>query len=149
MEADKIIIIDFGSQYTKLIARKVRECHVYSEVVSCMDDLSGFNNDDTLTGIILSGGPNSVYVKNEKKVAEEILGYNVPILGICYGLHLLSHHFKGKVVLGKTREFGKTKISSVTKTVIFNKIPGSINVWMSHGDFIKELPKEFKVTSRS
>lgn len=149
MKADKIIIIDFGSQYTKLIARKVRECHVYSEVVSCMGDLSGFNNDGTLTGIILSGGPNSVYVKNEKKIADQILGYKVPILGICYGLHLLSHHFKGKVTGGETREFGRTKISSTAKSVIFNKIPKSINVWMSHGDFIDRLPGEFKITSRS
>ena len=149
MKADKIIIIDFGSQYTKLIARKVRECRVYSEVVSCMGNLSGLNNDGTLKGIILSGGPNSVYVKNEKKIADEILSYKVPILGICYGLHLLSHHFKGKVTGGKTREFGRTKISSTAKTVIFDKIPSSINVWMSHGDFIEELPEEFKVTSRS
>lgn len=149
MKADKIIIIDFGSQYTKLIARKVRECNVYSEVVPCTGNLSKFNTDGTLKGIILSGGPNSVYLKNERKAAGEILGYDVPILGICYGLHLLSHHYKGKVSSGKTREFGKTGIKRVIRSVIFNGVPDKITVWMSHGDFIEKLPKEFKVTSRS
>ena len=122
MKADKIIIIDFGSQYTKLIARKVRDCHVYSEVVSCYNDLSGLNNDKCLKGIILSGGPASVYLKNSPILAKQILDYKVPILGICYGLHLLSHHFKGKVTSGKTREFGKTNIRRISKSPIFTGI---------------------------
>ncbi|HAX49031.1 MAG TPA: GMP synthase (glutamine-hydrolyzing), partial [Bacteroidetes bacterium] len=97
MHADKIIIIDFGSQYTKLIARKVRECHVYSEVIACTADMTGLVHDKTIKGIILSGGPQSVYMKNAYSLAELILSMNVPILGICYGLQLLSHHFKGSV----------------------------------------------------
>ncbi len=149
MKADKIIIIDFGSQYTKLIARKVRECKVYSEVVSCLQDLSNLNRDGTLKGIILSGGPSSVYLKDEKKAANIILNYNVPILGICYGLQLLSHHFKGKVTGGKTREYGRTKVHPTTRSDIFSSVSGAFSVWMSHSDYIEQLPKEFKVTSRS
>lgn len=149
MKADKIIIIDFGSQYTKLIARKVRDCHVYSEVVSCYNDLSGLNNDKGLKGIILSGGPTSVYLKNSPILAKQILDYKVPVFGICYGLHLLSHHFKGKVTGGKTREFGKTNIHCISKSPLFTGIESKFSVWMSHGDYMKELPKEFKATSKS
>ena len=149
MNFDKIIIIDFGSQYTKLIARKVRECRVYSEVVPCTGYLSRFKKDKSLKGIILSGGPQSVYLKNAPQLGRLILELEVPILGICYGLHLLSHHFKGKVSGGKTREYGKTKIIRVKDSPVFTGINKNITVWMSHGDYIKSLPKEFRVTSRS
>jgi len=149
MHADKIIIIDFGSQYTKLIARKVRECRVYSEIIPCTADLSRLKQDKSIKGIILSGGPQSVFVNNAPQLANLILDLNVPILGICYGLQLLSHHFKGKVTGGKTREYGKTKIHRVRSSVIFNGVNKDLTVWMSHGDYIKKLPKEFSVTSRS
>jgi GMP synthase (glutamine-hydrolysing) len=149
MRADKILIIDFGSQYTKLIARKVRECKVYSEIVSCASNLSKLKEDRTLKGIILSGGPNSVYVNNAPALSKQILDSGVPILGICYGLQLLSYHFKGKVGGDSTREYGKTTIKSVAKSKVLEGIPQGLTVWMSHGDHIKVLPKEFKVTSRS
>lgn len=149
MHADKIIIIDFGSQYTKLIARKVRECHVFSEVIPCTSEFSFLRNDASLKGIILSGGPQSVYMKNANQLADLILELNVPILGICYGLQLLSHHFKGKVIGGKTKEFGKTKVKRTANSAIFEGINKEITVWMSHWDHIKELPKEFKPTSYS
>ena len=149
MHADKILILDFGSQYTKLIARKIRECRVYSEIVSCTSDLSGLKNDSVLKGIILSGGPSSVYLKNAPALSKQILDSGVPVLGICYGLQLLSYHFKGKVGGGKTREYGKTKIRRTSKTKIFDGVNNRLTVWMSHGDHIKKLPKEFRVTSRS
>jgi GMP synthase (glutamine-hydrolysing) len=149
MHADKILIIDFGSQYTKLIARKVRECKVFSEIVSCTSDLSNLGKDESLKGIILSGGPNSVYIKNAPALSKQILDSGVPILGICYGLQLLSHHFKGKVGGGITREYGKTKIRSIAKSKMLEGINKELTVWMSHGDHIKQLPREFKVTSRS
>lgn len=149
MTADKIIIIDFGSQYTKLIARKVRECSVYSEVIPCTGNLTHLRGDKTLKGIILSGGPQSVYMKNSNQLADLILELDVPILGICYGLQLLSHHFKGKVTGGKTKEFGKTKVHRTAKSVIFDGINKDITVWMSHWDHIKQLPKEFKPTAYS
>ena len=149
MTADKIIIIDFGSQYTKLIARKVRECHVYSEVIPCTTDMKALVNDKTIKGIILSGGPQSVYMKNAYSLAELILGLKVPILGICYGLQLLSHHFKGSVKGGKTREFGKTSIHITSRKGILSGVSKDLTVWMSHNDHIKKLPKGFKPTSRS
>jgi GMP synthase (glutamine-hydrolysing) len=149
MQADKILIIDFGSQYTKLIARKVRECRVYSEIVSCNADLSGLKTDKRLKGIILSGGPSSVYVKNAPALSKQILELNKPLLGICYGLHLLSRHFKGQVSGGKVREYGKTGINITCGSVLFDKIRNGITVWMSHADYINELPSGFNVTSRS
>lgn len=149
MHADKIIIIDFGSQYTKLIARKVRECHVYSEVIACTADMTGLAKDKTIKGIILSGGPQSVYMKNAYSLAELILSLNVPILGICYGLQLLSHHFKGSVKGGKTREFGKTNIHITSRRGILSGVQSDLTVWMSHNDHIKKLPRGFKATSRS
>lgn len=149
MTADKIIIIDFGSQYTKLIARKVRECSVYSEVVPCTADLDHLKNDKTLKGIILSGGPQSVYMKDSNRLAKLILELNVPILGICYGLQLLSHHFKGSVKGGKTREFGNTSVHCTAPTAIFKGVSKNLRVWMSHNDHIKKLPQGFKVTSKS
>ncbi|MCC6866434.1 MAG: glutamine-hydrolyzing GMP synthase [Ignavibacteria bacterium] len=149
MQADKIIIIDFGSQYTKLIARKVRELHVYSEVIACNADMSGLLSDKSIKGIILSGGPQSVYMKNAYLLAELILGLKKPILGICYGLQLLSHHFKGSVKGGKTREFGKTNIILSSHSGILWGVPKKLSVWMSHNDHIKKLPAGFKATSKS
>ena len=147
---DKIIILDFGSQYTKLIARKVRECHVYSEVIPCTANLSHLKNDKSLKGIILSGGPQSVYVNNAPAFSKFILDLNVPVLGICYGLQLLSHHFKGKVSGGKlAREYGKTKIHVTSASKLFKGIGKDFTAWMSHGDHIEKLPAEFKVTSKS
>ena len=122
MHADKILILDFGSQYTKLIARKIRECRVYSEIVSCTSDLSGLKYDSVLKGIILSGGPSSVYLKNAPALSKQILDSGVPVLGICYGLQLLSYHFKGKVGGGKTREYVNTKIRRTSKTKIFDGV---------------------------
>lgn len=147
--ADKIIIIDFGSQYTKLIARKVRECHVYSEIVSCLSDLSNLKNDSILKGIILSGGPSSVYLKNAPLISKHIFETGVPVLGICYGHQLISHAFKGLVSKGKTREYGKTDIHISQRTQLFDGVEKDLSVWMSHGDYIEKLPPGFKITSRS
>jgi len=149
MQADKIIIIDFGSQYTKLIARKVRECHVFSEIIPCTGDLKQLKNDSALKGVILSGGPMSVFVKNAPALSKQIIELGVPVLGICYGLQLLSHHFKGNVSEGKTREFGKTRVHITSRSVILEGVSKHLSVWMSHGDYVKKLPAGFKPTSRS
>jgi GMP synthase (glutamine-hydrolysing) len=148
MHADKILIIDFGSQYTKLIARKVRECRVYSEIIPCTADFLKADKD-MLKGVILSGGPASVFVDNSPALSKQILDLNIPILGICYGLQLLSHHFKGEVASGRIREYGKTKIRPVKKSVLFDKIRKEFTAWMSHTDHIKRLPKQFDITSKS
>lgn len=164
MQTDKIIIIDFGSQYTRLIARKVRECRVYSGIISCFSDLSDLKNDTSIRGIILSGGPSSVYLKNAPLLSKQILELNLPILGICYGHQLLSHTLKGTVSKGKTHEYGKTKIRLTntgrnapllglprsTKSHRGRGVRGEVfTVWMSHSDYIQKLPSGFKVTSRS
>ena len=149
MQADKIIIIDFGSQYTKLIARKVRECHVYSEVISPSADITSYKSDGTLKGIILSGGPASVFSKNAPSISRKILDLNVPILGICYGLQLISYHFKGGVKKGIVREYGKTRIHITGSSRLLEGINNELTVWMSHSDYINELPPEFYFTSRS
>jgi GMP synthase (glutamine-hydrolysing) len=154
--ADKIIIVDFGSQYTKLIARKVRECHVYSEIVSCLSlpaarhgDLSKLRKDKQLKGIILSGGPTSVYLKNAPQLSRQIIDFKLPVLGICYGHQLISHAFKGSVSKGKTHEYGKTRIHTTSSSGLFTGVARKLTVWMSHSDYIKSLPPGFKVTSRS
>jgi GMP synthase (glutamine-hydrolysing) len=149
MQADKIIIIDFGSQYTKLIARKIRELRVYSEIVSCYSSLDFLKNDKSLRGIVLSGGPLSVYLENVPLLSKQILDAGIPVLGICYGLQLLSHHYKGKVKGGKVREYGKTYIRCVKNSQLFKNLEKKICVWMSHGDQVKTLPSSFEVTSLS
>jgi GMP synthase (glutamine-hydrolysing) len=149
VQADKIIIIDFGSQYTKLIARKVRECRVYSEVIPPSFDLSRFKTDSSLKGIILSGGPASVYLKNAPAFSKKILELNLPLLGICYGLQLLSYYSGGKVSGGKIREYGKTIIHKTGSSQLFEGTDNWLRVWMSHSDYIDKLPPDFVVTSRS
>ena len=91
----------------------------------------------------------SVFVKNAPALSKQIIELGVPILGICYGLQLLSHHFKGNVTEGKTREYGKTRVHITSSSVIFDKVPKYLSAWMSHGDYVKKLPADFKPTSRS
>ena len=150
LNKDKIIVIDFGSQVTKLIARRIREIGVFSEIYTLKEFETKLLDQD-VRGIILSGGPASVTKKNYPKISEKIFSLNVPILGICYGLQLLAMSFKGKVKqLTKKREFGKSvlikkKNSTLTKN-FFNK--SKQIVWMSHQDSVYKIPKGFtKVAS--
>ena len=146
LEKDKIIIIDFGSQVTKLIARRVRELKVFSEILTPRD-LQKKNIFKNVKGIILSGGPSTVIGKKFPKITEDIFNLNIPILGICYGLQLITAHFKGKVRANiKKREFGRailleTKNSMLTKGFFHKK---KNKVWMSHQDSVYKLPKEFE-----
>ena len=149
---DKIIIIDFGSQVTKLIARRIRENFVLSEILN-LKDLRKSNISSNIKGIILSGGPSTVTKKSFPKIPAEIFNLNVPILGICYGLQLITKQFSGKVKANiKKREFGravliKKKNSLLTKN-FFNR--GKSVVWMSHQDTVYKLPKGFsKIASTS
>ena len=109
MEANKLLIIDFGSQYTQLIARRVRELGVFSIVIS-IDDFSNYKEIDEIFGIILSGGPNSVYKSNDHLIVKSLLNLNLPILGICYGMHILIKALGGKVAKANYREYGKADI---------------------------------------
>ena len=145
-EKEKIIIVDFGSQVTKLIARRVRELGVYSEILN-LNDLKKLKIFDGIKGIILSGGPSTVTKKSFPNIPFKLFNLNIPILGICYGLQLLAINFKGKVKFGKkNREFGrsilkKKRESLLTKNFFSKK---KISVWMSHQDIVSKLPIGFK-----
>ncbi|MEO0206495.1 MAG: glutamine-hydrolyzing GMP synthase [candidate division WOR-3 bacterium] len=135
-----IAVIDFGSQYTQLIARRVRECGVYSEIFSCFIDRLKTEN---LEGIILSGGPGSVY-ESDIKVFKQFFEYNVPVLGICYGLQLTAQVFGGKVQHTKCREYGPAEIK-IRNNLLFEGLPVRFRVWMSHGDSVVKLPPDAKI----
>ena len=141
---EKILILDFGSQYTHLIARRIREANVYCEIVS-HDTKYNFTNDHEVKGIILSGGPNSVYDKGAPLLPEWVIKQNIPILGICYGMQLIAHYFGGIVAKGYTKEYGYAVINqNGVDNLILNGMENEINVWMSHGDRIDKLPVGFR-----
>lgn len=144
---ETIIILDFGSQYTQLIARKIRESQVYCEI---------FNYDyypenmDHINGIILSGSPFSVYQENSPQPDPRIWQNHVPILGICYGMHCMSSHFQGKILRGQTGEYGQAQIQQTDyNSRLFAKLPTSLQVWMSHGDAVIEPPTDFQIVALS
>jgi len=149
---DKILILDFGSQYTQLIARRVREMHVYSELHShdmSEEDIKAFNPK----GIILSGGPNSVYESDTPIAPPIVFDLGVPVLGICYGMQTMAAQLGGKVENANTREFGYAEIRAHNHSPLLENIQdktnpeghGLLDVWMSHGDKVTELPPQFKV----
>ncbi len=143
---DKIIIIDFGSQVTKLIARRIREFGVLSEIIT-LKDLKGIKNFDKIKGIILSGGPATVTDKNFPNIPKNIFLRNIPILGICYGLQLIAINFGGKVKKGKKkREFGKTSLFKKNNSLLTKNFykKNDHYVWMSHQDIVTTIPKGFK-----
>src|SRR5947209_15630864 len=148
MEPQSIVILDFGSQYTQLIARRIREQRVFSVVLPCtapLDEIKGHRP----AGIILSGGPCSVYDKDAPPADEAVLSLGIPVLGICYGLHFITHKLGGKVVPGPKREYGHAEINVKGQSRLFEGLPPSLNVWMSHGDEALELPAGFSVMARS
>jgi GMP synthase (glutamine-hydrolysing) len=137
-----IIILDFGSQYTQIIARKLREFHIYCEILPYNENI------DTITskqpkGIILSGGPSSVYDKNAYFADAKIFDMNIPILGICYGMQLIVHHYKGEVVPANHHEYGKAKLFFEDEHKIFANTKSGQIVWMSHADRVEKLPDGF------
>ena len=144
----KILIIDFGSQFTQLIARRVRELGVFSEIVSHKKIKITQIIKENIAGIILSGGPLNVYENDKFKFDKKILKLGVPILGICFGHQILSKLLGGKVKKSKHREFGLATINKVSNSILtknfFNKNNTS-NVWMSHADQVSKMPKNFKV----
>jgi len=144
----KILIIDFGSQFTQLIARRIRELGVFSEIVSHKKIKKTQIIKENIFGIILSGGPLNVYENDKFKFDKKILKLGVPILGICFGHQILSKLLGGKVKKSKHREFGQATINKVSNSILtknfFNKNKMS-NVWMSHADQVSKMPKNFKV----
>ena len=148
MDKNTIVIIDYGSQYTQLIARRVRELNVFSIIVPYDFDES-YLDVNNIKGIILSGGPSSVYEKQSPKLNKIILSYNTPILGICYGLQLLIEEFNGLVKNLGTGEYGPSMIQIENNNKLFKDISTSTKVWMSHGDRIDSMPSNWEVTSKS
>ena len=142
---DKILILDFGSQVTQLIARRVREAHVYCELHPYdmpLADIKAFNPK----GIILSGGPNSVY-DSEYQADTGLFDLGVPVLGICYGMQFMAHHLGGEVQAGNQREFGYAQVQtqdSALTSGIQDGAPNTLDVWMSHGDKVCRLPENFR-----
>jgi GMP synthase (glutamine-hydrolysing) len=143
---DTILIIDYGSQYNKLISRRIRELGVFSKVVP-------FNEigliDETIKGIILSGGPNSVYDDNAPYLDQGILDQGIPILGICYGMQLLVKETGGMVQKGKVREYGKNTLKVLKESLLTKNLSDQSTVWMSHGDEASSLGEGFKVIGTS
>jgi GMP synthase (glutamine-hydrolysing) len=142
---DRILILDFGSQYTQLIARRVRETHVYSQILPCTVPLA------TITayrpkGIILSGGPASVYERKAPHVSRQLFDLGVPVLGICYGMQLMTHLLDGEVAKASRREYGRAELTIDDDSDLFKGVSEdrTTTVWMSHGDRIERMPKGFR-----
>ena len=146
MDTSTIVILDFGSQYTQLIARRIREFNVFSVVLPCTVPIDRIKALAPL-GIILSGGPSSVYDQDAPAADPAILALGVPILGICYGLQFITHHLGGRVESAASREYGHAEVNIIRETALFHGLPASINVWMSHGDHAAELAPGFELTA--
>ena len=143
MATQTIVILDFGSQYTQLIARRIREQNVFSVVLPCTVPISQIQALQPL-GVILSGGPSSVYDADAPAADPKVLELGVPILGICYGLHFIVHHLGGKVLSAPKREYGHAEVTiEDSASLLFAGLPKTIAVWMSHGDQASELPAGF------
>lgn len=145
---EMVLVLDFGSQYNQLITRRIREHGVYSELRShkiTADEIKQINPK----GIILSGGPHSVYDENSFTCDREIFNLDIPILGICYGMQIMALHFGGNVSKATNREYGKALIELADNPILFNNTPNSQKVWMSHGDKVIEAPESFLVDATS
>ncbi len=149
MHQEKIIVIDLGSQYTQLIARRVRELNVYSEIRSTDVTLEDIKREKPL-GIILSGGPASVYDYGSPEIDRQILELGIPVLGICYGLQFIGRAFRGEVHPGKSAEYGKTELQvTVPDSILFKGLNPELICWMSHGDILAAAPKGFRITAKT
>ena len=140
---ETVVVIDFGSQYSMLIARRIRECNVYCEIVpynAPWQDVARLN----VKGFVLSGGPASVYGENAPVAPSYIFEKGLPVLGICYGMQLLAHQLGGRVTPGEKHEYGHTVIHQSEQSELFADLPPAIPVWMSHGDRITQMPSGFR-----
>lgn len=147
MKNEEVIVLDFGGQYNQLIARRVRECNVYCEVLPYTTPIEKIKEKNPV-GIIFTGGPNSVYEDNAPSCSKEIFELGVPILGICYGNQLMAHILGGKVVSPDKREYGKTEIE-LSDSLLFDGIDKKNVCWMSHTDYVAVLPDGFKAVAKT
>ena len=149
--SDSILIIDFGSQVTQLIARRLREAGVFTEILPCTTDSEKIKTANP-NGIILSGGPNSVALANTPRAPQIIFDLKVPVLGICYGQQTMCNQLGGRVELGTSREFGRALLNIIAPSSLFEgiwRVGGQHVVWMSHGDHVADLPDGFSVVATS
>ncbi|MBB1509480.1 glutamine-hydrolyzing GMP synthase [Tessaracoccus sp. MC1756] len=145
---EKVLVVDFGAQYAQLIARRVREANVYSEIVSHRLSVEEMMAQKP-AAIILSGGPSSVYADDAPSVDPAIFSAGVPVLGICYGFQAMAQALGGTVAKTGQREYGRTSLSIAEGGCLLGSLPNTLNVWMSHGDSVSKAPKGFKVLART
>jgi GMP synthase (glutamine-hydrolysing) len=143
-----IAVLDFGSQFTQVIARRIRECQVFSKIYHYATPVAQLKADG-VTGIIFSGGPSSVYAKDAPHPDRGVFEMGVPILGICYGLQLMGHFLGGKVAKGERREYGHGTLEITGKSSLFTGLPKTLRVWNSHGDKLTKLPDGFRAVART
>jgi GMP synthase (glutamine-hydrolysing) len=143
-----IVVLDFGGQYTQLIARRIREQQVFSAILPCTASLEEIKKHEPV-GIVLSGGPSSVYDANAPLCDPGILNLSVPVLGICYGMQWLTHTLGGKVERAERREYGPAQLDIESGCALFHGLPARVKAWSSHGDSVKALPDGFRVAGRT
>ena len=148
---NKILIIDFGSQFTQLIARKTRELGVYCEIISHKKIINKNKLENNIRGLILSGGPLNVYESKKVKFNKQLINSNIPVLGICFGHQIISKVMGGKVKRSKSREFGLAKVIKLKNSILTKNFfkKKETNVWMSHADEVTKLAKDFKVIAKN
>ena len=146
--AQTILVVDFGGQYNQLIARRVRECQVYSEIVPHTRALEAIGAKKP-QGIIFTGGPNSVYLPDSPTIAREVFELGIPVLGICYGAQLMMHLLGGRVRVALEREYGKTEVQVNTASPLFRGVDPATICWMSHNDYIETAAPGFTITGRT
>lgn len=149
-ERGGVVVLDFGGQYTQLIARRIREQQVFSAVLPCTASLAEIRKFDPV-GIVLSGGPNSVYNSKAPKCGNGVLDLGIPVLGICYGMQWIAHTLGGTVERAERREYGRARLElknghSGTESALFAGLPKTLEIWNSHGDHVRALPEGFRVT---
>jgi GMP synthase (glutamine-hydrolysing) len=148
VDTPSIVILDFGSQYTQLIARRIREQNVFSVVLPCTASIDEIRSYHPI-GLVLSGGPCSVYDADAPPADPAVLALGLPILGICYGLQYIVHHLGGKVTPSSKREYGHAEVLLLETNPLFNELPATITAWMSHGDSAEALPPGFHLTAKT
>ncbi len=151
MRQETVIVLDFGGQYNQLIARRVRECGVYCEVKPYTTPISELRSIAPI-GLILTGGPGSVYAADAPKADPAIFELGIPVLGICYGCQLMAHNLGGSVIPAQddtAREYGRTDTFFDTGCALFDGLPAEGVTWMSHGDYMERVPDGFKITAHT
>jgi GMP synthase (glutamine-hydrolysing) len=147
-ELGGIVVLDFGGQYTQLIARRIREQQVFSAILPCTASLAQIRKYEP-AGLVLSGGPNSVYDEGAPPCDASVLSMGVPVLGICYGLQWMTHVLGGQVERADRREYGRADLVVKNGSALFAGLPGKLRIWNSHGDHVRALPTGFHVTGET